>query len=337
MSNRRLPVYLIVDCSESMIGPTLDSVSRGIKALINELCGNPHALETVWVGLITFSREAKLVVPLTEVLSFQLPKLSARPGTALGAALRLLLDCLDQDVIKPDESMKGDYKPLVFLLTDGQPTDEWEATADALKSIKNLRLANLCAIGCGPDVDLNVLKRTTDSVLMMRDFSSDAIQKLFVWVSASVQAASTRLQIGPDADSLLPLPSDTLEEVPSSIPQKNKIPSQVFLHAYCSKLGQPYLMRYALNPDRVMYDPVASHPLDYSDKTEAERLPPVKSSVINGAPPCPYCENPSAGMCQCGTLLCVPDKLSSPLKCPGCGQYLSSSTRDPFEIKHFEG
>src|SRR5439155_14247146 len=90
---RRLPVYLLLDCSESMAGPAIESVQRGVEALIGELRGNPQALETAHISVITFAKRAQQVVPLTELITFQPPKLSVRTGTSLGEALRLLLDC----------------------------------------------------------------------------------------------------------------------------------------------------------------------------------------------------------------------------------------------------
>ena len=46
MSMRRLPVYLLLDCSESMAGPAIEAVEQGVQTLVGELRGNPLALET---------------------------------------------------------------------------------------------------------------------------------------------------------------------------------------------------------------------------------------------------------------------------------------------------
>src|ERR1044072_8042327 len=121
---RRLPVYLLLDCSESMAGPAIEAVVRGVETLVRELRSNPQAVETAHLSVITFSREARQDVPLTELMSFQPPKLRVRPGTALGSALWLLKERLEREVVKNTADIKGDYKPLVFLLTDGQPTDD---------------------------------------------------------------------------------------------------------------------------------------------------------------------------------------------------------------------
>ena len=60
---------------------------------------------------------------------------------------------------------KGDYRPLVFLLTYGQPTDDYRPAATAIRAANNPKIANIYAIGCGPDVDTGMLREITDIVL----------------------------------------------------------------------------------------------------------------------------------------------------------------------------
>jgi uncharacterized protein YegL len=338
-SLRRLPVYLLLDCSESMAGEAIDSVTRGVQTLITEMRSNPLALETVYLSLITFSREAKQVLPLTELYHIQPPKLSVRPGTAMGAALRLLMDCLKRDVVRTTATTKGDYKPLIFILTDGQPTDDWQSAADALKAPGMPKVANVIAIGCGPDVEIETLYRITDTVLLMTDVSAEAFRKLFVWLSASVQTASLKIEGATGAPVSLPtLPADTVEIAERSAGgRKSRMPRQVFLHVRCSKTRQPYLMRYSLNQYGEYYDPVVSHPLEEFEPGDADTLPPINSSLLNGCPPCPYCRARGAGMCACGGLLCDYPNPDGSVTCPGCGSRLGRGGDGSFDVKRTQG
>ena len=73
---RRLPIYFLIDTSESMVGDPLDKVEDGINTIIKELKTNPYALENVWISIIAFAGLAKKLVPLQELATFYPPKFS---------------------------------------------------------------------------------------------------------------------------------------------------------------------------------------------------------------------------------------------------------------------
>ncbi|MBD0370236.1 MAG: VWA domain-containing protein [Pyrinomonadaceae bacterium] len=340
--SRRLPVYLLLDTSESMAGPAIEAVQQGVRTLVGELATNPLALETAYMSVITFSREAKQIIPLTELTRFQPPPLRVRPGTALGGALRLLSERLRSEVMKTTETTKGDYKPLVFLLTDGQPTDDWEQAADSIKAPGASKTANIYAIGCGPDVDSEVLYRITETVLLMPNLTPEAIRKFFVWLSASVQAVSTKIEATASAGAInLPAPpSGALEVAPrttTAARRGNKSPRQVFLHALCSKVRKPYLMRFVRREYEERYDAVAAHKLEALEEGDTELLPPINSSLLFGCPSCPYCENPIATMCPCGALFCTPPGEPPTLVCPKCNSELVMGDGKDFDITRADG
>jgi uncharacterized protein YegL len=339
MSLRRLPVYLLLDCSESMAGPAIAEVERGVQTLVSELRGNPLALESAYLSVITFARVAKQVVPMTELLQFQPPKLSVRTGTSLGAALRLLLECFRRDIIKTTPTTKGDYRPLVFLLTDGQPTDDWRPAAAAVRSANNPRIANIYAIGCGPDVDTGVLREITDVVLHMPEATPESFRKFFVWLSTSVQTASTRLGEGGGGQPIeMPALPDGIELAPKESDfDPDEDPRQVFLHARCQKTRKPYLMRFARRDYDGRYEAIASHPLEAVEPGDGDLLPPINTAMLDGCPPCPYCENDMAGACQCGALFCVSPRQRGPVVCPGCNAELTQGQGGHFDIKRSMG
>lgn len=338
--SRRLPVYLLLDCSESMAGPAIEEVSRGVDTMLTELQQNPHALETVWLSVITFSRTAKQILPLTDIVDFRPPRLSVRTGTAMGAALRVLMRSIQRDVVNTTATMKGDYRPLVFLFSDGQPTDEWASVADQIKSQTKPRIANIYALGCGPDVDTEILRRITDIVLMMKNFSREGWQKVFVWLSASVGTVSQALERGQEGETLnLPgLPEDVLEIASVSTDTKDNVPRQLFLHARCSQKGALYLMRFQRQGHGGKYMAVCSHPLDEDDEDSGGHLPAINTSLLVGCPSCPYCENPAAIACECGVLMCWSGDKQMPIVCPGCqSQGVPGEQSDGFNIHQVQG
>lgn len=337
---RRLPIYLLLDCSESMAGPAIDALNTGVHLLLEELMKNPLALETAYLSIITFSREARQIIPLTDILNFETAPLSIRPGTALGAALTLLLQDIQKSVRKTTETTKGDYKPLVFILTDGEPTDVWEDAVVTLRSAHGPGIANIYAIGCGPDVDIECLHRITDVVITMKDATPEAFRKLFLWLSASVQNTSKRLnEYSLDKKiSMPPLPDEFLELVQNfSAVRKDRKPRHVFLHALCSSTRKPYLMRFALIRGDERYRAEASYPVEHMDKGDAAMLPPIHSSLLLNCPPCPYCKHRSAGMCRCGVLFCDDGSEEGERTCPGCGMMLTGMREGSFDVHQTEG
>ncbi|EPG1679960.1 VWA domain-containing protein, partial [Klebsiella pneumoniae] len=114
---RRLPVYLLLDTSGSMHGEPIEAVKNGVQTLLTTLKQDPYALETAYVSVITFDSTARQAVPLTDLLSFNLPSFSASGTTALGEALSLTANRIDAEVQKTTAETKGDWRPLVFLMT----------------------------------------------------------------------------------------------------------------------------------------------------------------------------------------------------------------------------
>ena len=123
---RRLPVFFVLDCSESMVGENLQQMQQGMQHVMQHLRKDPYALETVHVSVIAFSGIVRTLVPLVEVFAFYPVNLPLGGGTNLGQALEHLMNEIDRHVIKTTEEMKGDWKPIVYLFTDGRPTDRCE-------------------------------------------------------------------------------------------------------------------------------------------------------------------------------------------------------------------
>ena len=210
---RRLPVYLLLDCSGSMMGEPIEAVRQGVKALLSELKGDPQALETAYLSVITFDSSARQVIPLTELMQFQEPELKASGATALGGALNVLMECVNSEVRKSSETQKGDWRPLVFILTDGAPTDV-EAFGQAAQALKGMKAANIVACAAGSRADTTYLRQITENVLMMNTLSAGDMARFFAWVSGSINMSSKSLDARPGAAIELPPPPDGFVIVP---------------------------------------------------------------------------------------------------------------------------
>lgn len=201
---RRLPVYLLLDCSGSMYGEPIEAVKNGVQVLVSTLRQDPYALETAYLSIITFNSTAQQVTPLTELSAFQQPDIQAGGCTALGEALTLVTQKADQEVTKTTMEKKGDWKPLVFIMTDGEPTDNLnEGIQNFCKGKWGMVVA--CAAGAGANT--STLQKITENVVALDTANSDTIRAFFKWVSASVSAGSMRVEeTGSEATTLSELP-----------------------------------------------------------------------------------------------------------------------------------
>jgi len=187
---RRLPVYLLLDTSGSMTGEPIEALKNGVQLLTSTLRQDPYALETAWVSVIGFGGGAAVLVPLTELVSFQPPVLVARGDTQLGAALELLARQIDSEVIKTTADTKGDWRPIVFLMTDGSPTDDWNRGYEMLLATR----ATVIACAAGALADTSVLSVITESVVTLDTADPTTIKAFFRWVSASIAATSQKVE-----------------------------------------------------------------------------------------------------------------------------------------------
>ena len=208
---RRLPVYLLLDTSGSMAGEPIEAVKNGVQKMLHSLRQNPQAIETAYVSIITFDSVAKQIIPLTDLASFQMVDIKASGTTAMGDALRLLADKLNTEVTKTTLEQKGDWKPMVFIMTDGIPTDDWQAGFNSLKQ-SNKGIIVGCAAGQGADD--RILQQIADSVVRLDNADADSIAKFFQWVTASISTTSTKVEeSGIDLtkkDQLPPPPSELI-------------------------------------------------------------------------------------------------------------------------------
>ena len=205
---RRLPVYLLLDTSGSMNGEPIEAVRNGVQVLHSTLRKDPYALESAYISVITFDSEVKQVAPLTEVSLFQPPTIQASGGTSLGGVLKKVAECADSEVKKSTENEKGDWRPLVFLMTDGYPTDDLQK---GLAEFKKRKWGVVVACGTD-DADFGALQQITENTFKLSQSDSASIGAFFKWVSASIATSSKKVDSGADN-------SDSMSELPPPPPE----------------------------------------------------------------------------------------------------------------------
>jgi len=320
---RRLPIYFLIDISESMAGEPIKQVQDGMRTLVQTLRTDPYALETVYISIIAFAGKARILSPLTEIFKFYPPEFPLGGGTSLGKGLDCLMDDIEKSVVKTTIEHKGDWKPIVFLFTDGTPTDDPESAISRWNA-NFRRRASIVAVSIGDNANTQLLGKLTDNVLRLKDTDENSFKQFFKWVPASVMASSVSVNdTGSDEVHLAPFGSVNLEKVDSTAPcivDENF----VVVRGKCSETGRQYLVKYAKRFGdffKSEFKLVGAYPIDgetYESLSDGKRGNSFNVRQLKGIPSCPCCGNSYALLvCECGNVFCVGDKPI--LKCPWCG------------------
>ena len=119
----------------------------------------------------------------------------------MGLALEHLMGEIDQSVRRGSAERKGDWKPAVFFMTDGKPTDEMEKAARKWRNHYTSKV-NLIAIGLGAYADTDALKRFADEVIRYDGGTEEDFRKFVRWISASVSSMSVAIRDGGERKGL---------------------------------------------------------------------------------------------------------------------------------------
>ncbi len=330
---RRLPIYFLIDVSESMVGEPIEQVQDGMATIIKELRTDPYALETVWVSVIAFAGEAKVLAPLQEIISFYPPKFPIGSGTSLSVGFGKLMHELRQNIVPTTAEQKGDWKPIVFFFTDGVPTDKPRDIQGVIAEWKQKwqRSVNLVAVSFGKQTDNKILGELTENVLYFDNSDVNSYKQFFKWVTNSIKTSSLSVENSSTGFELAKLDDKTVTKVDLTKQADGAIVDDNFvvLAAKCQNTKQPYLIKYRKN---VFEDHHGDIMLDYrlvgafrvdnsyfemSDESGGNLK--ISTDKLKGAPTCPCCGNQYGFAYDdtCGKIHCIgTEKIST---CPWCG------------------
>ncbi|MDY0987126.1 TerY-C metal binding domain-containing protein [Flavobacterium sp. CFBP9031] len=329
---RRLPIYFLIDISESMVGEPIQQVEEGLSTIIQALKTDPHALETVYVSIIVFAGQPKTLVPLQEIVSFYPPRFPIGSGTSLSKGLGHLMYELRNNIVKTTYEVKGDWKPIVFLFTDGVPTDDTQAAINEWKNNWQ-RTANLIAVSFGNETDTKLLGQLTENVLHFKNTNVQSYKEFFKWVTDSIKTSSISVENNSSGFELAKLDGETLSKIDLTKEEPNKQyvdDNYVVLSGKCQNTKRPYLMKYRKNIAPSIYAGIELTSKNYKlvgayqvDNNYFELADnsnfntKVNTEELFGAPTCPCCGNQIAfAVCVCEKIHCIGDEQIS--TCPWC-------------------
>jgi len=182
----RCPCILLLDVSGSMSGQPIAELNAGLSVFKDELAADSLAMKRVEVALVTFG-PVRVEAPFQSAESFYPSTLSSQGDTPMGEAIRQAIQLVDNRKQEYRANGISYYRPWIFLITDGGPTDEWKSAAAAVREGEAAKKFAFFAVGVkGANMDVlsQISTRTPMSLEGLK------FRELFTWLSSSLQRVS---------------------------------------------------------------------------------------------------------------------------------------------------
>lgn len=185
---RPLPVFLLADVSGSMgEHRKIETLNDCMATMTRSFAAEDTSRGEIQVGVVAFGATARLHQPLVPATQLAWTDMRAGGGTPLGGAFTLLTDLLADEAVVP----KRAFMPVLILVSDGKPTDEWEAPLERLLASSRGAKAVRLAVGIGSDMeeeDFTVLRRfiARPGTEPKRADEVHLLTHYFSWVTMSV-------------------------------------------------------------------------------------------------------------------------------------------------------
>lgn len=183
----RCPCLLLLDVSASMQGKPITELNAGLITLRDELAANALAMARVELAIVTFG-PVNIELPFIGAAAFNPPALTTQADTPMGAAITLGLELVRKRKDEYRTNGIAFYRPWVFMITDGGPTDSWRAAADAVRDGEASKAFSFFAVGV-QGANINILRQISSA---REPLELDGLKfgALFQWLSNSLGSVS---------------------------------------------------------------------------------------------------------------------------------------------------
>ena len=185
----RCPCILLLDTSGSMSGKPIEQLNAGLLAFRDSLQQDKLASLRVEVALITFGSHASLAQDFLTVDQFNPATLTAGGSTPMGAAINLALDKLEERKQLYKKTGTPYFRPWAFLITDGEPTDEWQTAASRVQESESRKALAFFAVGV-EKADMARLAHIAPRERPPKPLIGLEFKSLFLWLSRSLTNVS---------------------------------------------------------------------------------------------------------------------------------------------------
>ena len=164
ITKKSMVIFFVIDTSESMKGKKIDDLNRVMREIIPQLAGVGGCNTELKYAVLSFSSGCKWITsePMIVEDNNNWKDLNANGITDLGMAFEELTSMLSRKKFLKSPSLS--YAPVIFLMTDGYPTDNYKKGLEKLKNNNWYKYGMKIALGIGDYFDESVLEEFTEKI-----------------------------------------------------------------------------------------------------------------------------------------------------------------------------
>lgn len=192
-AKKSMTIFFLIDVSGSMKGTKIGSLNGTMEELLPSLIGVGEASTDVKIAIMKFSTDVEWVTPEpVRIEEYQYwNRLEAEGLTFMGDAFLELSKKLSRSSFLNSPSIS--FAPVIFLLSDGSPNDDWKKGLETLKQNKWFQHSLKIALGIGSKVNMDVLRAFTgNDELAVQAKNADQLRELIKLLAVTSSQIGSR-------------------------------------------------------------------------------------------------------------------------------------------------